>query len=475
MARPKFVLLPSHPPEAFAPLLGEAGYRRVDAAATRAREQFQGRAIWHVSSTLRGGGVAEMLRSLLPYVRGAGVDTRWAVLREDPWFFRLTKRLHNNLHEDPGDGGPLEDAERAIYEQTLQRSARHFEGLIHRDDVVFLHDPQTAGLARHFGAIGATVIWRCHVGVDDPGGTALRAQRFLASDVEAADICIFSRRGLVWPELDPARCRVMAPSIDPFSPKNQDLDEDCVAAILRTVGLVADGVGQNPVFTRADGSPGRVERAAEVIQDEPIPAGTKVVAQVSRWDRLKDPDELLECLASELAPAENVHLLLAGPEAAAVADDPEGAFVWSEVCAHRRALPTAIRRRVHLVGLPMTDLDENGAVVNAIQRRADVVVQKSLAEAFGLTVAEAMWKRRPVVGGRVGGIAEQIVDGESGLLVDPRDLRALARSVLGLIGDPDRAAQLGAAAHERVRRRYLGAVRLAEYGDLLGELEGPPR
>jgi trehalose synthase len=123
----------------------------------------------------------------------------------------------------------------------------------------------------------------------------------------------------------------------------------------------------------------------------------------------------------------------------------------------------------------MTDLDENGAVVNAIQRRADVVVQKSLAEAFGLTVAEAMWKRRPVVGGRVGGIAEQIVDGESGLLVDPRDLRALARSVLGLIGDPDRAAQLGAAAHERVRRRYLGAVRLAEYGDLLGELEGPPR
>ncbi len=475
MARPKFVLIPSRPPEAFAPVLGEEQYERVEATAAGARRQFEGRAIWNVSSTLRGGGVAEMLRSLLPYLRGAGVDTRWAVLREDPWFFRLTKRLHNHLHGDRGDGGPLGEAERAIYEQTLERSARHFEGLVHADDVVILHDPQTAGLARHFAAVGATVIWRCHVGIDDPGETALRAQRFLSSDVAAADLCVFSRRSLVWPGLDPARCRVMAPSIDPFSPKNQDLDADRVAAILAAVGIAADDADQPPVFTRADGSPGRVERRAEIVQDEPIPAGTKVIAQVSRWDRLKDPDGLLECLATELASAEDLHLLLAGPEAAAVADDPEGASVWSEVCAHRRVLPTAIRRRVHLAGLPMADLDENGVMVNAIQRRADVVVQKSLAEAFGLTVAEAMWKRRPVVGSRIGGIAEQIVDGESGLLVDPRDRRALARAVLDLLGDPERAARLGAAAHDRVGRCYLGAIRLAEYGELLGELEAAPR
>jgi trehalose synthase len=475
MARPKFVLLPSRPPAAFAPVLGVEAYARVEGAAREARAHFEGRAIWHVSSTLRGGGVAEMLRSLLPYVRGAGVDTRWAVLREDPEFFRITKRLHNNLHGDRGDGAALGDAERATYERTLARSARHFDGLVHRDDVVFLHDPQTAGLAPHFRAIGATVIWRCHVGVEDPGETALRAQRFLAPDVEAADLRVFSRRGLIWPELEPDRCRVMAPSIDPFSPKNQDLDDECVAAILAAVGIAADGADRAPVFTRADGSPGRVERAAEIVQDAPLPVGAKVVAQVSRWDRLKDPDGLLECLASELAQAEDVHLLLAGPETAAVADDPEGAFVWSEVRAHRAVLPDAIRRRVHLVGLPMSDLDENGAVVNAVQRRADVVVQKSLAEAFGLTVAEAMWKRRPVVGSRVGGIAEQIVDGESGLLVDPRDSRALARAVLGLLGSPARAAAVGAAAHERVKERYLGAVRLAEYGALLGELEAARR
>jgi trehalose synthase len=474
MARPKFVLLPSREPEAFAPLLGAEGYARVEVAARRAREQFEGRAVWHVSSTLRGGGVAEMLRSLLPYVRGAGVDTRWAVLREDPWFFRLTKRLHNNLHGDPGDGGPLGDDERAVYEQTLVRSARWFEDLIRAEDVVFLHDPQTAGLARRFGARGATVVWRCHIGVEEPSETVLRAQRFLRSDVEAADLCVFSRRGLVWPGLDPDRWRVMAPSIDPFSPKNQELGAERVAAILAAAGLAAEAGDDAPLFTRADGSPGRVERRAEVIEDEPVPAGAKLVAQVSRWDRLKDPDGLLECLAGEPAADAGVHLLLAGPDAGAVADDPEGALVWKEVRAHRAVLPEEVRRRVHLVGLPMADLDENAVVVNAIQRRADVVVQKSLAEGFGLTVAEAMWKRRPVVGSRTGGIAEQIVDGESGVLVDPRDLRATAGAIRGLLGDPDRAARLGAAAHERVRRHYLGAVRLTEYGELLVELEKAP-
>ena len=474
MARPKFVLLPSHPPEAFAPLLGVEEYALVEAAARRARGQFEGRAIWHVSSTLRGGGVAEMLRSLLPYVRGAGVDTRWAVLREDPGFFRLTKRLHNNLHGDPGDGGPLEDDERAVYERTLERSARCFEDLIHADDVVFLHDPQTAGLARHFGALGATVVWRCHIGVEEPNGIALRAQRFLRSEVEAADLRVFSRRELVWPGLDPDRCRVMAPSIDPFSPKNQELDADRVATILAAAGLTTDTADVGPLFTRADGSPGRVERRAEVVQDEPIPTGAKLVAQVSRWDRLKDHDGLLECLAEGLAAGPGVHLLLAGPDVGAVADDPEGALVWKAVRAHRDVLPTPIRRRVHLTGLPMADLDENAVVVNAIQRRADVVVQKSLAEGFGLTVAEAMWKRRPVVGSRTGGIAEQIVDGESGILVDPRDPRATAGAIHSLLVDPDRAARLGAAAHERVRRHYLGAVRLADYGDLLVELEKAP-
>ena len=166
------------------------------------------------------------------------------------------------------------------------------------------------------------------------------------------------------------------------------------------------------------------------------------------------------------------HLVLAGPAAEAVADDPQGAEVWRELVAAWEALPAQARTRVHLASLPMADVDENAAIVNALQRRADVVVQKSLAEGFGLTVAEAMWKRRPVVGARVGGIQDQIVDGASGLLVDPTDGAAVAAAVASLLADPDRAAALGEAAHDRVADDFLGAVRLAEYVDLLAALEG---
>jgi trehalose synthase len=266
----------------------------------------------------------------------------------------------------------------------------------------------------------------------------------------------------------------MAPSIDPFSPKNQELDPGAVTAILEAAGLAPKGGDGVPTFTRADGSPGRVERRAVLIGDGPVPPEATLVTQVSRWDRLKDPDGLLECMATELAGAEGVHLLLAGPDAAAVADDPEGAMVWAEVGTHRALLAPEVRRRIHLAGLPMADPDENGVIVNAIQRRADIVVQKSLAEGFGLTVAEAMWKNRAVIGSRVGGIAEQIVDGECGLLVDPRDPRALAAAIEGLSADPARRRRLGDAAHERVRSHYLCAVRLAEYGKLLASLESPP-
>ena len=470
MARPKFVQIPPHPIDRFEPLLGE-DYARVEAAAERARQLFAGRAIWHVSSTLRGGGVAEMLRSLLPYARGAGVDTRWVVLRERAEFFALTKRLHNNLHGDPGDGGPLGPAQRDLYARTLSASARHLTPLIQRGDMVFLHDPQTAGLAPAVQATGATVIWRCHIGADRPDEFARRAWEFLRPDVEAADAWVFSRSAYVWEGLDAARAWVMAPSIDPLSPKNQELDPGAVEEIIGVIGLGHSSPGHAPTFVRADGSPARVERGAEIVQEAPLPDRAKVVAQVSRWDRLKDHLGLLACFRGHLA-ERDLHLLLAGPATAAVADDPEGAAVWREVGRAWRELPSPIRRRVHLVSLPMADLDENAAMVNALQRRADLVVQKSLAEGFGLTVAEAMWKRRPVVGTRVGGIQDQIVDGDSGLLIeDPLDFGALAKAILSVVDDPDRASSMGERAHQRVFERFLAPMRLAEYGDLLAGLE----
>jgi len=194
--------------------------------------------------------------------------------------------------------------------------------------------------------------------------------------------------------------------------------------------------------------------------------------QVSRWDRLKDPAGVLRAFAQGIAPATDAHLVLAGPSTAAVADDPEGAVVLTEIVAQAEHLSPELRARVHLFSLPMDDLQENAIIVNALQRRADVVVQKSLAEGFGLTVAEAMWKARPVVASAVGGVQDQIVDGESGVLVEAEDLDGFARVVTGLLGDPARAEWMGHNARERVRGAFLGARHLEQYVDLFEGVRG---
>lgn len=469
MHSPEFIQITPQPVERYRPLLGEA-LDEIELVAAEARRRFAGRAIWHVSSTARGGGVAELLHSMLPYVRGVGVDTRWVVLREVPEFFTVTKRLHNHLHGDPGDGGGLGPEQRGVYERALAADADALGRLVQAGDVAYLHDPQTAGLVTLLQRAGAKVIWRCHIGVDNPNELALQAQLFLRPYVESADAFVFSRRKYAWDGLDQGRVWLMPPAIDPFSPKNQELDPSIVEGILGRIGLAADPPGDNPTFLRADGTPGRVERAAEVLQDEPFPAGAKLVAQVSRWDRLKDPRGLLQCFERYLT-GEDTHLILAAPATRAVADDPEGAAVYGDVAESWRRMPPERRRRAHLVSLPMDDLDENGVMVNAIQRRADVLVQKSLAEGFGLTVAEGMWKARPMVASRVGGIQDQIVDGESGLLVDdPCDLEGFGNAIAGLLDDSERSRQLGEAARRRVMERFLAVRRLAEYVDLVASL-----
>ncbi|HET7509186.1 MAG TPA: glycosyltransferase [Solirubrobacterales bacterium] len=469
MANPKFIQIPSHPLERFKPLLGER-FAEIERVAESARTGFAGRAIWHVSSTARGGGVAEMLSTLLPYVRDAGVDTRWVVLREGPEFFAVTKRLHNQLHGDPGDGGACDEDARGLYEAALQANVEALAPLMQRGDVVYLHDPQTAGMVPALCEMGLKVVWRCHVGVDHPNDRVREAWAFLRPYLQPADAYIFSRREYVWEGLDASKAWFMPPVIDPFSPKNQDLEPEASAAILQAIGLSPDGLEAAPVFTRADGTPGRVEREATILQDECVPEGARMVTQVSRWDRLKDPCGLLEMLERHLEdPA--LHLVVVGPDTGGVADDPEGAAIYEDVAEAWRGLAPEIRRRAHLVSLPMHDSDENGAMVNAIQRRAEVVVQKSIAEGFGLTVAEAMWKRRPVVASRVGGIQDQVVEGETGLLVDdPRDLAAFAKAVERILADPAEAEQMGEAARQRVVDNYLAVNRLREYVDLIAAL-----
>ncbi len=211
-------------------------------------------------------------------------------------------------------------------------------------------------------------------------------------------------------------------------------------------------------------------RRAEIVASAgPIPIDAPLVVQVSRWDPLKDMAGVMDAFA-RAAPGSDAHLALVGPAVAAVGDDPEGAQVLADCTARWRALEPRVRDRVVLVTLPMDDVDENAAMVNAIQRHAAVVVQKSLAEGFGLTVAEAMWKRRAVLASDVGGIPDQIVPGTGVLLADPADLDAAGAEMMRLVADAERRAAIGAAAHDQVRSHFVGDRHLISYAELITAL-----
>jgi trehalose synthase len=211
---------------------------------------------------------------------------------------------------------------------------------------------------------------------------------------------------------------------------------------------------------------GEVIRTASVTCDALPGPDDQVVAQISRWDRLKDMGGVMRGFADHAAPGGDGYLMLIGPSVSGVTDDPEGALVYAECLAQWQALPAPIRARIMLVTLPLDDVDENAAMVNALQRHATVIAQKSLAEGFGLTVAEGMWKGRAVIGSAVGGIMDQIADGTGVLLPDATDLRSFGMEVRALLDQPERAVRMGMAAHAHIRENYVGDVHLLRYAML---------
>jgi trehalose synthase len=396
------------------------------------------------------------------------------VLTGEPEFFAITKRVHNLLHGDPGDGGSLSQREQRGYERVLRSNLDEMLGRLDSNDIVMLHDPQTAGMVEQTRARGVRVVWRCHVGRDTPNHETGEAWAFLRPYVENADAFVFSRVQYVPDWVDRGRLVVIPPSIDPLSTKNRELDAETILRVLTRVGLLGGAASSGSIrFGRRNGSAGAVRRHTNLISEgRPPPADARLIVQVSRWDRLKDMGGVLTAFASMVARAtDNTHLMLAGPDVSGVADDPEGAQVLAECRAKWSALPASIRSRIHLACVPMDDADENAIIVNALQRHAFMVVQKSLVEGFGLTVTEAMWKTRPVIASRVGGIQDQIVDGSDGLLIDdPADLDALVTAMTRLVDDPDLAVRLGLTGRARVRDQYLVDRHLIQYAELFARL-----
>lgn len=437
---------------------------RLRTSADHARTRLEGRTVWNLSSTAQGGGVAEMLRPLVAYSKGLGVDTRWLVLSGDPDFFAITKRVHNLLHDSDRDGVRLGAAERAHYESVTSANAASACEQVRPGDLVLAHDPQTAGMVAALQAHGAHVAWRCHIGSGEVTPVTELGWEFLRGYVEPAEAYVFSRAQYAPPWLGPEKVHIIAPSIDPFSAKNRDLPPADVAAALHRAGLVD--------LPDADGSTGPVRRHDGLVDGgRPIPGDARIVLQVSRWDRLKDMTGVMAGFATYLDTLpDDVHLVLVGPDVSGVSDDPEGAQELATCRDLWQHLLPRIRERIHLICLPMDDLDENAYLVNALQRYATVVVQKSLAEGFGLTVTEPMWKAKPVVAAAVGGIQDQIEDGVSGLLHDPRDLKAFVGAIQRVVTDPDLAASLGEASRERVREHFLGDRHLIQFVELFDRL-----
>ncbi len=422
---------------------------------------MRSRTLWNINSTEVGGGVAEMLRIIVGYALGVGVAARWMVIEGDPDFFTITKRIHNRLHGLPGDEGELGSMERSHYERVLEENGK---ALVHRiapGDVVLLHDPQAAGLATHLLDLGAIVVWRCHVGSETTNRWTDEAWRFLRAYVGECRELVFSRLTYAPEWLPREKVSVIQPSIDPFSPKNRRMSTQGVLQRLSSLGLLSGIEGGRPARA-APGTGGRLRTSPSAFS-----VSSTLVVQISRWDRLKDMQGVLEAFASSPSLHNEAHLALVGPEVDGVADDPEGTENLDECLAAWEHLPTGVRDRIHIVNLDMRDADENALMVNALQRFASVITQKSLAEGFGLTVAEGMWKAKAVVASAVGGIVDQITESTGVLLEDPYDLDAFSRSVALLIDDRSLRVRMGRRARRRVRDHFVGDRHLLALADLI--------
>ena len=393
--------------ERYLPLIGE---EKVAEFVGTARPLL-GLRVLHVSSTFHGGGVAGMLRSLLPLMDDLGLDVDWSLLYGTPELFRVTKGLHNALQ---GEEVEFREEDIRIYQEINKFFAR-YAPVFH--DVVVVHDPQPLPVIRYTGK-DCPWIWRCHIDLSAP---APQAWDLIKPLVLRYDAGVVSSETFRKPDL-PLPTHIVPPAIDPFSPINRELTEGETAAKLSQYG---------------------------------IPHDKPLLLQVSRFDKWKDPLGVLEVFRRVKGQVD-CQLVMLGNMAA---DDPEGPEIFKEVQSQAKALPD-----VRLV----TATDE--LLVNALQRSAAVVLQLSLREGFGLTVSEALWKGTPVVATEVGGIPLQVLDGKTGYLTRPRDYQAMAERVLELLGDEALRERLGEAGREHIRENFLMPRLLLDWLRVLREV-----
>ena len=389
--------------EDYEPLVGAETVERILRKASLLHDLH----VAHVNSTYYGGGVAELLSSITLLMNGAGIKTGWRVIQGRPDFFSITKKMHNALQ---GADIHLTDLKLHIYEEVA------FENAVrnHLDhDVVIVHDPQPLPLIRHYRK-NSPWIWRCHIDLSAPN---MELWKYLRPLIERYDAVVLSSPEYAQ-ELDVSQ-RFIMPAINPFSTTNKELSEEEITDRLAHYG---------------------------------VPDDLPLVVQVSRFDKWKDPQGVIDAFRIARKRVDCT-LVLVGNVAT---DDPEGQEVFESVCK-------CGEERIRVLSV------QDSALVNALQRRAAVVLQKSTREGFGLTVTEAMWKGTPVVGSNVGGIRHQIRDGENGFLVET--VEQAAERIVQVIKDAKLREKLGASARESVRQRFLLTRLMEQWLDLIGAFE----
>jgi trehalose synthase len=372
---------------------------------------LSGARVVHVNSTRVGGGVAEILSWLIPLMNELGLETSWEVVTGSSEYYKTTKTFHNGLQ---GNEVILPQHMLDIYEQTVTENAEKLRANLESADFVFIHDPQPAALLEHCPNRKGKWIWRCHVDVSHPNR---KVWHYLRSKVANYDASIFSMPQFAQRMNHPQF--IIAPSIDPLSEKNREMSPEEISGILQKLGIETD---------------------------------MPIITQVSRFDRFKDPIGVIKSF-NLLNSHIDAHLILAGGGAT---DDPEGAAVLEEV---KEA--ASDNDRIHILMLP----SDAHLTINAIQRVSTIIMQKSLQEGFGLTVTEAMWKGKAVIGGNVGGIKLQVHNHHTGYLVDTPEGAALR--IRELLRRPEKIKTMGMTARKFVADNFLLNRHLREYLTLM--------
>jgi trehalose synthase len=391
--------------EDYRPIVGDEVLEEIQ----RLARGLKGAKVVHINATAFGGGVAEILMTLVPLMRDVGLDAEWQVIQGSDEFFNVTKASHNGLQ---GMEIPLTDEMKAIWRQYNEHNAKSFEG---EYDYIIAHDPQPAGLLHYHGRSGGKHwIWRCHIDTSHPNPLYWD---FYAPFIDIHEAGVFTMEQYVGPGVDFKHLAIIPPTIDPLSPKNAPIPMD---------------------------------EAREVVSGFGIDLSKPLIIQVSRFDPWKDPLGVIDAYRLVKAEIPEVQLALVGSMAS---DDPEGWYFLDKTSRHAGEDDDIyILHNFHGV---------SGYEVGCFQTASDVVIQKSTREGFGLVVTEGLWKGKPVIGGNVGGIPLQVIDGVTGFLVDT--IEACAEKTLYLLQHPDETQIMGESAREHVRENFLITRHLRDY------------